>query len=54
MLPTLSTIAVTHNPANYIGRFLDVLVPEVKRLCGEVIVIDNAFDASAAIAQQQP
>jgi N-acetylglucosaminyl-diphospho-decaprenol L-rhamnosyltransferase len=51
----LSTITVTHNHANYIGRCLDVLVPEVSRLGGEVIVVDNASDDdSAAIAQQHP
>jgi N-acetylglucosaminyl-diphospho-decaprenol L-rhamnosyltransferase len=49
----LSTITVTHNHANYIGRCLDALVPEVKRLGGEVIVVDNrSDDRSAAIAQQ--
>jgi N-acetylglucosaminyl-diphospho-decaprenol L-rhamnosyltransferase len=51
----LSTITVTHNHANYIGRCLDALVPEVERLGGEVIVVDNASDdESAAIAQQHP
>jgi N-acetylglucosaminyl-diphospho-decaprenol L-rhamnosyltransferase len=51
----LSTITVTHNHANYIGRCLDALVPEVERLDGEIIVVDNrSDDESAAIAQQYP
>jgi N-acetylglucosaminyl-diphospho-decaprenol L-rhamnosyltransferase len=51
----LSIITVTHNHGNYIGRCLDALVPEVSRLGGEVIVVDNASDDdSAAIAQQHP
>jgi N-acetylglucosaminyl-diphospho-decaprenol L-rhamnosyltransferase len=46
----LSIITVTHNHANYIGRCLDALVPEVERLGGEVIVVDNTSDdASVAI-----
>jgi N-acetylglucosaminyl-diphospho-decaprenol L-rhamnosyltransferase len=53
---SLSTIAVTHNNANYIGRYLlYTLVPEVERLSGEVIVVDNrSDDESAAIAHQYP
>lgn len=51
----LSTITDTHNRANYIGRCLDALVPEVERIGGEVIVVDNASDdESVAIAQQYP
>jgi N-acetylglucosaminyl-diphospho-decaprenol L-rhamnosyltransferase len=51
----LSIITVTHNHANYIGRCLDALVPEVNRIGGEVIVIDNrSDDESAAIARQHP
>lgn len=51
----LSVITVTHNHAAYIGRCLDALLPEVERVGGEVIVIDNrSNDASAAIAQQYP
>jgi N-acetylglucosaminyl-diphospho-decaprenol L-rhamnosyltransferase len=51
----LSTITVTHNHDRYIGRCLDALVPEVKQLGGEVIVVDNrSDDESAAIAQQYP
>jgi N-acetylglucosaminyl-diphospho-decaprenol L-rhamnosyltransferase len=51
----LSTITVTHNHANYIGRCLDALVPEVSRIGGEVIVVDNrSEDESAAIARQHP
>lgn len=47
----LSIITMTLDYANYIGRCLDALVPEVKRLSGEVIVVDNASDdKSAAIA----
>jgi N-acetylglucosaminyl-diphospho-decaprenol L-rhamnosyltransferase len=47
----LSIITVTHNHSPYIGRCLDSLVPEVERIGGEVIVIDNASDdTSAAIA----
>jgi glycosyltransferase involved in cell wall biosynthesis len=48
---SLSTITVTHNHANYIGRCLDALVSEVKQLGGGVIVVDNrSDDESAAIA----
>jgi N-acetylglucosaminyl-diphospho-decaprenol L-rhamnosyltransferase len=51
----LSTITVTHNHANYIGRCLDALVPEVSRIGGEVIVVDNrSDDESAAISRQHP
>jgi N-acetylglucosaminyl-diphospho-decaprenol L-rhamnosyltransferase len=51
----LSIITVTHNHANYIERCLDALVPEVTRLGGEVIVVDNCSDdTSAEIAQQHP
>ncbi len=51
----LSIITVTHNHANYIGRCLDALVPEVNRIGGEVIVVDNrSDDESAAIARQHP
>jgi glycosyltransferase involved in cell wall biosynthesis len=47
----LSTITVTHNHDQYIGRCLNALVPEVEQLGGEVIVVDNASDdESAAIA----
>lgn len=54
MLP-LSVITVTHNHAKYIGRCLDSLVPEVKRIGGEAIVIDNqSDDHSAAIARSYP
>jgi glycosyltransferase involved in cell wall biosynthesis len=46
----LSTITVTHNHANYIGRCRDALVSEVSRIGGEVIVVDNrSEDESAAI-----
>jgi N-acetylglucosaminyl-diphospho-decaprenol L-rhamnosyltransferase len=51
----LSVITVTHNHAPYIGRCLDALVPEVDRVGGEVMVIDNCSDdESAAIARQYP
>ncbi|MCG9892956.1 MAG: glycosyltransferase [Thermosynechococcaceae cyanobacterium MS004] len=51
----LSVITVTHNHASYIGRCLDALVPEVSRIGGEVIVVDNrSDDDSAAIARQYP
>jgi glycosyltransferase involved in cell wall biosynthesis len=47
----LSTITVTHNHASYLGCCLDALVPEVSRISGEVIVVDNrSDDESAAIA----
>jgi N-acetylglucosaminyl-diphospho-decaprenol L-rhamnosyltransferase len=50
----LSTITVTHNHDQYIGRCLDALVPEVKRLGGEVIVVDNrSDDKSAAISYRK-
>jgi glycosyltransferase involved in cell wall biosynthesis len=48
---SLSVIVVTHNHAQYIERCLAALVPEVNRICGEVIVVDNrSDDESAAIA----
>jgi N-acetylglucosaminyl-diphospho-decaprenol L-rhamnosyltransferase len=51
----LSIITATHNYANYIGRCLDALIPEVNRIVCEVIVVDNRLDdESAEIAQQQP
>ncbi|MEM8603799.1 MAG: glycosyltransferase family 2 protein [Cyanobacteria bacterium P01_H01_bin.121] len=54
MLP-LSVITVTHNHADYIGRCLLALVPEVQALGGEVIAIDNrSDDASATIIRQFP
>jgi N-acetylglucosaminyl-diphospho-decaprenol L-rhamnosyltransferase len=37
----LSVITVTHNHANYIGCYLDALVPEIERLGDEVIVVGN-------------
>jgi N-acetylglucosaminyl-diphospho-decaprenol L-rhamnosyltransferase len=40
----LTTITVTHNHASCIGRCLDALVPEVERIGGEVIVVDNRSD----------
>lgn len=47
----LSAIVVTHNHADFLERCLDSLIPEVTRLGGEVIVIDNGSDdASTAIA----
>lgn len=52
---SLSLIVVTHNHAAYIGCCLDVLVPEVERVGGEIIVIDNGSDdESAAIARGYP
>jgi hypothetical protein len=39
---SISVITVTHNHAQYIERCLAALVPEVDRICGEVIVVDNA------------
>ncbi len=54
-VPSLSVITVTHNHANYIEKCLDALVPELERLDGEVIVVDNrSDDESAAITQQYP
>ncbi|MCL4296043.1 MAG: glycosyltransferase family 2 protein [Anaerolineae bacterium] len=56
-MPTkiLSAIVVTHNHADFLARCLDSLVPEVMRLGGEVIVVDNcSADASAAIAGRYP
>jgi hypothetical protein len=51
----LSVITVTHNHDRYIDRCLDALVPEVKRIGGEVIVVDNlSDDKSAAIARSYP
>lgn len=52
---TLSVIIVTHNHAPFIGRCLAAVVPEVERLGGEVLLIDNrSNDDSAAIAQTYP
>jgi N-acetylglucosaminyl-diphospho-decaprenol L-rhamnosyltransferase len=52
---SISVITVTHNHAQYIDLCLAALVPEVNRICGEVIVVDNrSDDESAAIAQQYP
>ncbi|MBE7555406.1 MAG: glycosyltransferase family 2 protein [Anaerolineales bacterium] len=52
---TLSAIVVTHNHAHFLARCLDSLVPEVMRLGGEIIVVDNCSDdASAAIARRYP
>ncbi|NJK40822.1 MAG: glycosyltransferase family 2 protein [Acaryochloridaceae cyanobacterium SU_2_1] len=52
---SLSVITVTHNHAPYIGRCLDALVPEVSRIGGEIIVVDNrSDDQSAEIARQYP
>lgn len=51
----LSIIIVNHNHTSYIGRCLDVLVPEVKQIGGEVIVVDNrSDDESTEIAQPPP
>lgn len=51
----LSVISVTHNHSTYIGRCLDALVPEVSRIGGEVIVVDNCSDdESAKIAKKYP
>jgi len=51
----LSVITVTHNHALFIGRCLTALIPEVKQLGGEIIVIDNlSDDNSACIVQQFP
>lgn len=51
----LSVISVTHNHSTYIGRCLDALVPEVSRIGGEVIVVDNCSDdKSAKIAKKYP
>lgn len=51
----LSVIIVTHNHAAYISRCLDSLVPEVSRVGGEIILIDNrSDDESAAIACRYP
>ncbi|MDX2097413.1 MAG: glycosyltransferase family 2 protein [Leptolyngbyaceae cyanobacterium bins.59] len=51
----LSVITVTHNHAAYIGRCLEALVPEVDRVGGEVILIDNrSDDESAEIIRRYP
>lgn len=51
----ISVITVTHNHAKYIDRCLSSLVPEVKRIGGEIIVIDNlSDDHSAVIARKYP
>lgn len=43
----ISVIVVTHNHAAYLPRCLDSLLPEVERLGGELIVIDNRSDDSS-------
>jgi len=51
----LSVIVVTHNHGAYIGPCLNALVPEIDRIGGEIIVIDNrSDDESAAIARSYP
>jgi N-acetylglucosaminyl-diphospho-decaprenol L-rhamnosyltransferase len=51
----LSVIIVTHNHAPFIGRCLAAVVPEVERLGGEVLLVDNrSSDDSAAIARRYP
>jgi len=50
---SLSVIIVTHNHAAYLSRCLDSLVPEVERLGGEIIIVDNrSDDASTAVARR--
>lgn len=54
MLP-LSVITVTHNHATYIGRCLESLIPEIQKIGGEAIVIDNCSnDNSAEIVGKYP
>ncbi|WP_013325277.1 glycosyltransferase family 2 protein [Gloeothece verrucosa] len=54
MLP-ISVITVTHNHAPYIARCLDALLPEVKQVGGEIILIDNrSDDESYQIASAYP
>lgn len=51
----ISVITVTHNHGAYIGRCLAAVVPEVQRLGGEMILIDNrSDDNSAEIGRQFP
>src|ERR687885_701371 len=51
----ISVITVTHNHEAFIGKCLKALVPAVKQLHGEVILIDNrSDDRSAEIARQFP
>ena len=52
---SLSVIVVTHNHAAYLGRCLDSLAPQLDRLDGEIIVVDNlSDDNSTMIAHQYP
>jgi N-acetylglucosaminyl-diphospho-decaprenol L-rhamnosyltransferase len=52
---SVSVITVTHNHGAFIGLCLKALVPEVTRLHGEAILIDNrSDDNSAEIARQFP
>jgi GT2 family glycosyltransferase len=56
-IPTLrlSVITVTHNHAAYINGYLKSLLPQVKQLGGEVIIVDNqSDDESGDIIQQYP
>lgn len=54
MLP-LSVITVTHNHSDYIGCCLEALIPEIQKIGGEAIVIDNCSDDSTVeIVSQYP
>ena len=51
----LSVVIVTHNHEQYIEKCIESLIPEVKQVNGEIIVVDNlSDDDSAAIAQKYP
>ena len=54
MLP-LSVITVTHNHSDYIVCCLEALIPEIQKIGGEAIVIDNCSDDSTVeIVSQYP
>lgn len=54
MIP-LSVITVTHNHSAYIGCCLEALIPEIQKIGGEAIVIDNcSVDSTVEIVSQYP
>ena len=54
MIP-LSVITVTHNHSDYIGCCLEALIPEIQKIGGEAIVIDNcSVDSTVEIVSQYP
>jgi N-acetylglucosaminyl-diphospho-decaprenol L-rhamnosyltransferase len=51
----LTVVTVTHNHEVFIERCLNAVLPELRKLGGEMILVDNrSEDGSAAIARQFP